>query len=204
MRAQRPLTCALALTSLPPVSYNMFVGNLRINGHIANTPNEQLSTWCVYLSFIQMWKQEKWGIIRSVVWTGWFLCMRMESTVSLQMRWSVSFPSLHLSLLHLHCLDQIVIFKNFLRVCVFFCFTTFSANLFSGTGKDPPNYCPAGLYEALQKYPWSPHGSGSQVHPLQLDEWVQALGTFSSCSLPDWRQRWKSKLCQDFVNVWKV
>lgn len=41
---------------------------------------------------------------------------------------------------------------------------------FSGFGEDSADYFPAGLYEALQKHPWSPHGAGAQVHPLQLDE----------------------------------
>lgn len=41
-----------------------------------------------------------------------------------------------------------------------------------GFGKDSPDHCPAGLHEALQKHPRSPHGSGPQVHPLQLDERV--------------------------------
>lgn len=40
----------------------------------------------------------------------------------------------------------------------------------SGFGKDSADYFPAGLYEALQKHPRSPHGAGAQVHPLQLDE----------------------------------
>lgn len=41
---------------------------------------------------------------------------------------------------------------------------------FSGSGEDSADYCSAGLHEALQKHPWSPHGAGAQVHPLQLDE----------------------------------
>ncbi len=40
----------------------------------------------------------------------------------------------------------------------------------TGFGEDSADYCPVGLYEALQKHPWSPHGAGAQVHPLQLDE----------------------------------
>lgn len=40
----------------------------------------------------------------------------------------------------------------------------------TGFGEDSADNFLAGLYEALQKYPWSPHGAGAQVHPLQLDE----------------------------------
>lgn len=40
----------------------------------------------------------------------------------------------------------------------------------TGFGEDSADYFPVGLYEALQKHPWSPHGAGAQVHPLQLDE----------------------------------
>lgn len=74
----------------------------------------------------------------------------------------------------------------------------------TGFGKDSADYCSAGLHEALQKHSWSPHGVGAQVHPLQLDEWVQEMGALTSCGLPDRRQRTEGKLCQNIVIVWEA
>lgn len=71
--------------------------------------------------------------------------------------------------------------------------------LFSGTGKNPSDDCLAGLHETLQKYPWPTHGACSQVHPLQLDERIQAMGSLTACSVSDWRQRSEGKLGQNMV-----
>lgn len=78
-------------------------------------------------------------------------------------------------------------------------FSTHCVALFSGTGKNPSDHCLAGLHETLQKYPWPTHGACSQVHPLQLDERIQAMGSLSACSLSDRRQRSEGKLGQNLV-----
>lgn len=90
-----------------------------------------------------------------------------------------------------------------LQYCCIYIYCSISHTIccFSGFGEDSADYFPAGLYEALQKHPWSPHGAGAQVHPLQLDEWVQEMGAFAPCSLPDRRQRGESKLHQNIVIV---
>lgn len=93
-------------------------------------------------------------------------------------------------------------FNHFSRVQLFiFAFLLLIVLLSSpGFGKDSPDHCPAGIHEALQKHPRSAHGSGPQVHPLQLDERVQAMGAFSPGSVSDWKQRRASKLRQNCSN----
>lgn len=59
----------------------------------------------------------------------------------------------------------------------------------SGFGKDPPDNFLAGLHEALQEHPRTAHGAGAKVHPVQLDERVQALGAVTASGLPHWRQK---------------
>lgn len=135
-----------------------------------------------------MSKRERWETIRSVVWTGWFPCMRMESTASLLMKWSVfSDAFVTVAFRSLPSVSQ----HTFVWHCLSFCWLL-------GFGKDPPDYCAAGLHEALQKHPGSPHGARAQVYTLQLDERVQALGAFTSCRVPDWRQRAKGEICLNF------
>lgn len=67
-----------------------------------------------------MSKRVKWETIRSVVWTGWFLCMRMESTASLLMKWSVFSQASWLLPLDLHALikSQHIFSVTLLYVCV--------------------------------------------------------------------------------------
>lgn len=139
---------------------------------------------------------EKCETIRSVDWTGSSHCMRTASTASLLMRWSVLSHSPNCSPRHFKWSDEYLCLTCALCCCCCCCFL--------GFGEDSADHFPAGLYEALQEHPWSPHGAGAQVHPLQLDEWVQEMGAFTPCRLPDWRQRREGRRSQNTIDVWKA